>query len=308
MPSSTEHDNKIKAQIRSFINPDLNESSKKTYISQIKSVYTNIFGNEIDFKPEKFTFQNIKKFGDSVENVNRRKTMYAALLQIIKDNDKLKENVKQEMLKTITIYNNVIKQQDNKKNWISYQDIFKKYRDLERRYKPLMNDKNLNAHDMHNIQKFVIIGVMGGLFIPPRRNQDYILMKTANIDMDNDNYIDHKTKEFVFNKYKTSKIYGQQRVDIPPKLYAKIKKFIALKKDKSDYLFTQMNYKPFSSPTFTQFLNNIFPGEKKIGTNSFRHTFLTKKYGNTVELHEDLQDMGTSLAQLQTYVKKDKTE
>ena len=32
--------------------------------------------------------------------------------------------------------------------------------------------------------------------------------------------------------------------------------------------------------------------------------FLTKKYGNTVELHEDLEDMGTSIAQLETYVKK----
>ena len=292
----------IQNNIKKLLKDDLSESSKKTYISQIKNFYMRVFPDDKDFNANKLTFEIIKEHGDKIDNINRRKTLYAALLQILKGD--LREKVKQEMLKTISIYNNVIKKQDNRKNWISYEDIFKKYRNLEKRYKPLLNDNDLTARDLHNIQKFLIIGIMGGLFIPPRRNQDYILMKINNIDKNKDNYIDHKNKEFVFNKYKTAKIYGQQKVEIPPKLYNKIKRFIALKKDKSDYLFTQMNFKEFSSPTFTQFLNNIFPGDEKIGTNSFRHTFLTKKYGNTVELHEDLEDMGTSIAQLETYVKK----
>ena len=59
------------------------------------------------------------------------------------------------------------------------------------------------------------------------------------------------------------------------------------------------------SATFTQFINSIFTDTievNKISNNSFRHAFLTNKYANTKTLNKDLESMGTSIRQLDTYV------
>ena len=61
------------------------------------------------------------------------------------------------------------------------------------------------------------------------------------------------------------------------------------------------NFEPLTAVKLNQRLNKIFDG-KKISVNALRHTFLTEKYGDIVE---DMEDMGSSINMVTTYVKKD---
>ena len=54
------------------------------------------------------------------------------------------------------------------------------------------------------------------VFIPPRRLIDYTEFKMREINPDTDNYMNKNT--FIFNKYKTAKVYGKQTIDIPVQL------------------------------------------------------------------------------------------
>jgi hypothetical protein len=63
-----------------------------------------------------------------------------------------------------------------------------------------------------------------------------------------------------------------------------------------------------SSVKLNQRLNKIF-GEKKVGVNQLRHTYLTDKFGDTIakkaQVADTMEEMGSSSSMLDTYVKKD---
>ena len=108
----------------------------------------------------------------------------------------------------------------------------------------------------------------------------------------------------VFNSFKTAKTYGQQIVPIPAKLKAILKKWIAL--NETDYLLFDTNANQLTNVKLTQRFNKIFG--KKASINALRHTFLTDKFGDTVQQKKDIDEtmtgMGSSKSMLTTYVKK----
>ncbi len=295
---------KLRKEILNKINSDLSENTKKTYAVQILNAYMKINPNESKFKTNLLNnVKEIKNYVETFNNVNNRKTIYSSLLQVVPED--IKEEIKALMLNEINIYNVNIKNKTDSKNSIDFKDIKKKFNSLKKEYGHLLKKNNLNNFELYNLQKMIALAVAGGLFIPPRRNLDYINLKIGgDIDEKKDNFIDFKAKTFNFNKYKTSKTYGLQIVEIPPKLYSLLVLFTKLKKDHSNFLFSQKKGEPFISATWSQYLNSIF--KSKISTNSFRHAFLTNKYSNTTELKEDLKDMGTSIKQLDIYVDKKK--
>lgn len=63
-----------------------------------------------------------------------------------------------------------------------------------------------------------------------------------------------------------------------------------------------------TSVKLNQRLNKIF-GEKKVGVNQLRHTYLTDKFGHTIQqknaICNTMAEMGSSASMLDTYVKKD---
>ena len=145
--------------------------------------------------------------------------------------------------------------------------------------------------------------VLGGCYISPRRSKDYVDFKIRNIDKDKDNYLDKG--KFVFNSYKTAKTYGTQTVDIPTQLRNIINKWI--KVNPTDYLLFDANGGKLSAVKLNQRINKIFDG-RKVSVNQLRHTFLTDKFGDTIqkkkEVAETMEDMGSSSSMLDTYVKK----
>ena len=145
--------------------------------------------------------------------------------------------------------------------------------------------------------------LLGGVYIPPRRSKDYVDFKIKNIDKTKDNYLEKN--KLVFNSYKTAKTYGQQVVDIPVQLKNILTKWIKI--NPTDYLLFDSNMNKLSSVKLNQRLNKIF-GEKKVGVNQLRHTYLTDKYLHTIaqkdEIKETMGEMGSSSNMLDTYVKK----
>ena len=125
-----------------------------------------------------------------------------------------------------------------------------------------------------------------GLYIPPRRAMDYIDFKIRGaIDRDNDNYLDKS--HLVFNKYKTSKVYDTQKVKIPSSLKIILNKWID--RNPTDYLLFDNKKQPLNGTKLNQRINKIFDG-KQVGVNGMRKSYLSNKYGHTIELEKTMKE------------------
>ena len=167
----------------------------------------------------------------------------------------------------------------------------------------LYKKRTLTPRDLQQIQLYIVLCLLGGHFIPPRRSKDYCDFKIKGPDTSNDNYF-AKTK-MVFNSYKTAKSYGTQEVEMPKPLQAILKKWVSV--NPTDYLLFDTNMGQLTSVKLNQRVNKLFGG-KKVGINGLRHTYLTAKFGHTIEqkkaVQETMSEMGSSPAMLDTYVKK----
>lgn len=281
------------------LRPNLSQGSLKTYTSILKNLHKKIFNKEI----EKTDFDEHKKILEYLQDVpsNKRKTILSALVVLTDKNE-----YRKMMNDDVSNYNKEIEKQEKSEtqqdNWIETNQIREVFDNLENDAKILFKKSNKTNADMQQIQNYVIIALLGGIFIPPRRSLDYCSMKIKNINKDEDNYI-NKNK-FVFNKYKTAKTYGQQELEIPQQLKNILNRWITI--NDADYLLRDKNGNQMTSTKLNQYMNRIFGG-KKIAVNSMRHTYLTDKYKQTSEenkkLAKDMSEMGSSTNMADTYIK-----
>jgi integrase len=280
--------------------PNISKSSVSTYLSILKNLYLNVF------KDDKFdlnNFDNSDKILNSLKDIepNKRKTVLAALV-VITDNKKYRE----QMLKDIEAYNaNESKQLKSEKqtdSWLDTSEIDQIYNDMEQVVKHLYKKKDLNMTDLQEIQNYIIMCVLSGKFIPPRRSKDYVDFKIKDIDQEKDNYIEKKN--MIFNSYKTAKTYARQELPIPPELLKILNKWI--KVNPTEYLLFDSTGKKLSNVKLTQRLNKIFG--KKASVNQLRHTYLSNKYQDTIKLNKEMDDdmkaMGSSRSQEKIYIKE----
>jgi hypothetical protein len=281
--------------------PSLSESSITTYSSILKNLFKNVFGDH-EFSVNRF--EETDKVLHYLRELpcNKRKTVLSALV-VVTDN-KAYRNL---MLEDIKEYNHDIQKQEKtetqKENWVNTHDIKELWEEYKRDSELLYKKKNPTINDLQEIQNFVLLSVLGGIFIPPRRSLDFVNFKIKNIDREKDNYLDKNN--LVFNSYKTAKFYGEQKVACPQPLKTILGKWIL--KNPTDYLFFDSNMNQLSSVKLNQRLNKIFG--KKVSVNALRHGFLTDKYASHSEqqkkLENDMRDMGSSTKQEQTYIKLD---
>jgi hypothetical protein len=289
----------IKEELKK-LRPTLSEGSLKTYTSILKNLHKKVFDNQ---EIEKSNFNEDGKILDYLKDMpaNKRKTILSALV-VMTDNNEYKEKMNGD----VSDYNKEIQKQEKsetqKDNWITTDEIREVFNVLEYDAKIIFKKTNKTNSDIQQIQNYIIVALLGGLFIPPRRSLDYCAMKIRNINKDEDNYIDKN--KFVFNKYKTAKTYGKQELAIPQQLKNILNRWIGM--NESDYLLRDKNGNPMTSTKLNQYMNRIFGG-KKIAVNSMRHTYLTDKYKQTSEenkkLARDMSDMGSSTSMADTYIK-----
>ena len=283
------------------LRPELSTGSLKTYTSILRSIHNKVFQGEI----VKDNFDKVDTILDYLKDIepNKRKTILSALFVLTG-----KTEYRTNMINDIQIYNAEMKTHNKsdaeKENWCSPDEIQNIFNKLKANATRLYKNKDLSMGDLQDIQDFIIICLLGGLFIPPRRSLDYCEFKIKNVDVDKNNYL--VKNEMVFNRYKTDKFYEQQRVEIPKQLKTILTKWI--KNNKTEYLLFDSNGNQMSSVKMTQHLNKIFGG-KKCSTNILRHTYLTSKFANHLDnkkqLEEVAEDMGTSVNMIEDiYIKK----
>ena len=283
--------------------PSLSESSLVTYHSILKTLYSKVFhSNDIDINKFKNDTAIILDYLKELP-FNKRKTTLSALL-IIDPNEKRYRDL---MLQDIHQYNEQqnkhTKNEKQEENWISEADIKHKWELAKKNAALLYKKQHLTSADLQEIQSFIILSLLSGVFIPPRRLLDFCEpFKIKNIDKEKDNFIDKNN--LVFHTYKTSKFYGRQEVAMPPALKKILQKWITV--NPTDYLLFDSQMKPLSSVKLNQRLVKLF--DKKIGVNQLRHIYLSTKYQPLAtmnkELEEDFKQMGSSTAQTNVYIKK----
>ena len=281
--------------------PNLSKTSINTYTSTLSNLYKKIWPNqELDVNK----FEDTEKVLDFLkdEPVNKRKSILSALVVLSE-----KKEYRDQMLDDIKEYNietaKQKKTETQKTHWVTNKEIKEKYDELKKNAMLKWKLKNISMNDKQDIQDYVILSLMSGILIPPRRLKDYVDFKIRNVDDKIDNY--KSGSKLYFNSYKTAKTYGEQVIPIPPILVRLLLKWSTI--NESDHLLIDSNNKPLSNVKLNQRLNKIF--NKKVSCNAFRHTYLSEKYGNLInqknELKEDFKMMGSSIAQELVYIKED---
>ena len=281
--------------------PSLSQQSIKTYYSILKNLYKNVFGDE---KPDVKDFEKSTKIIGYLKNLepNKRKTVLSALVIMTDDKayrDLMLEDI--EACKTDTYKQE--KTEAQKESWVDTSEIQELADKLKSHVSLIYKKKDLDMVDLQKIQNYIIICLLGGIYIPPRRSKDYVDFKIGDIDTSKDNYL--LKNKLIYNSYKTSKTYSQQEIDCPKELVSILKKWI--KVNPTDYLLFDRNGSKLSNVKLTQRMNKLFDG-KKVGVNQLRHTYLSDKYQATIKLNnemaDDLKAMGSSFQQNKVYVKK----
>lgn len=283
----------------------LSEGSLKTYNSLLKSIYKSCFGSTKE--PDCKKFEDIKEVTEFLKDKapSSRKTYLAALVNIVPHIKEYKEMMSNDWQTTMKETNKMIMNDKQLKSNISSAEIKAIYDDLEKTAKLLYKKTKLDTNDLQQIQNFIIVALLGGIWIVPRRSLDYCeLLIRGDIDKTNNNYIDKK--QFIFHKFKTAKYYEDgQTLDIPTGLMKILTKWISVIPKDVNHLLFNAKFEPLTNVTLNQRLNKIFKGP--ISVNQMRHTYLTEKYGAAMKLQkemaDDMSEMGSSLKQATNYVK-----
>lgn len=146
---------------------------------------------------------------------------------------------------------------------------------------------------------------------PPRRNEffDMVIAKSLTELDDSHNWLlwTPKKKEFIFQRYKTAKTYGSERMTIDKRLvdiiknYLKYRDQIALPGNKN-FLVKYGNQNFENSNDITRRLNRALG--KNIGASMLRHIYLSEKYGSVIKMMEkDAGALGHSTEQQREYIK-----
>jgi hypothetical protein len=212
------------------------------------------------------------------------------------------------------------KTETQKENWISWDEVKEKQKDLSGNVLKFVENKTISPTEFKHLLDQLVLSLYTE--VPPRRNQDYLSMSVLRTSSDKfapglDTYKDKNfvvvrkgvPVEFVFNKYKTSKKYGTQKVAIPETLGTVINNFLKFhpsakdKKVKEFEFLVNMDGSPITAGNaITRVLNRIFA--KKIGSSMLRHIYLSNKM-DIADMKADATAMGHSLAEQQKYLKQE---
>jgi hypothetical protein len=213
-----------------------------------------------------------------------------------------------------------LKSDKEQKEWVEWPDLIKVFDTLRKKIRHLnYNSNNTTLKKKKHfilLQKYLVAGLY--LLQPPRRNEyaDMIIIRQHptypqeyDINSKYHNYLvvhSRNKKTFIFNRYKTSSTYGQQKIKVNKKLNSILNLWLLF--NKTPYLLLNINKTQLSSNGLTKFLQKTFaPTGKKISSIMLRHIYLSYKYGKDTPYIQKKSDailMGHSvITQQQIYTK-----
>lgn len=285
--------------------PGLKDSSIKTYLSNLKRVFNEISDTkDLDYN---FFIENKDLIIGYLYNldINPRKSLLSSLVVLTNDTD-YKEYLSDTLAEYDTKLKKNEKSQKEKDNWVTQEEIKTIYKKLWKNINCIYKKKDKTINDLLEIQNYVILSLLGGIHIPPRRLQDFTEFKIKNIDKEKDNYLEHtkpKASVLVFNVYKTAKSRGKEVIEIPKKLSNILNKWIKI--NPTQYLFFDSDKNKLSNSQLTKYINKIF-SPKLVSVNILRHSYVSDYLGNIPSLdiiEKNASKMAHSLFTHLTYKK-----
>jgi hypothetical protein len=291
--------------IRNKINdykPKLSEKSVKAYVSTLINLYESNNGADAELDINWFDNYDIIEPIIKKLNTTKAKNTITACLSL-QSNEQYSQLLKELSGRQTNELKTQEKKPQEDKNWLTQEQIKAKYETDLKEIIPLIKLKELTKKQYKQFQDFIILALVSGYHIPPRRSMDWTEFKIRNISKKDDNYMDKNI--FVFNTFKGSNSYikkkDPQYVEIPDELHRLLKAFI--KFNKSDYLLNDSRGNKLTSVKLNQHLHKIL--ELNASVNIMRHSYVSEKFPvNIKNLEQAALDMGTSSNQiLNTYVK-----
>jgi len=286
--------------------PNITDSTVKTYTSLLSNMFYREHSRDEPLDMSFFT--NEKKIMSILENKapTTRKTYLAAIV-VLNGKEHVNEFIEKQMQddskETDRITSTQTKTDKQRDNWEDYESIKQLQTTYETEALKILNSKTktLHDHEQEILNKYMMLTLSSGAYFPPRRSE-MVYIKVKNPDTETDNYIDMKTDELIYNKYKTAKTYGEQRIKFPASFKSILKKYLA-KTSGQTYLL-ERNGKPYTANQITRELNIIFG--KKISTSMLRHIYLSSIYKDIPALNrmkKTAEEMGHSLKESMEYIK-----
>jgi hypothetical protein len=304
-----------KKLVEKFKQKNISDSSIKFYIRNLQKLNDNKNINNFNFLKKYDTI--IDKLKDKKPNTQRNYII--SIVSSLSNSPTPEKALYDKYYKLMKNYNDTLKQKEQenqksetqKENWTEWDNILGIYEELKNETYKLKG--NLNKEDYNLLLKFLVLSLY--VLLPPRRNKDYQnmnIIKGKEKQDDKINYLDLNNYEFIFNDYKTSKKYGQQKIKIDnPELKKNIDLYLKF------YPNPEIKKKSFSLPFLVNFegqkldkinsitllLNKIFG--KKISSSMLRTIYLSNKYSEERKKQlKDAKDMGNSVnVQQSNYVK-----
>ena len=212
-------------------------------------------------------------------------------------------------------YNELIKSNGNKlsadkqEKYIDYTDILKLYEDLKNKIIKLdyTNAEKLNKYEYNILLEYLIFSLY--ILNEPRRNEYlkmYIVKDKIKLLNNDKNYLLINDGKFIFNTYKTSKIYNQQIIDINKELLDIIKlfyKFHPLKDVDNNIIPLIISYKGIhlnNNNSINEILSKI---DKNLNSTMIRHSYITYMFkDNNIKSKNISYAMGHSQSMQNNYI------
>ncbi len=281
--------------------PNLTENSLKSYTSTLWNLNKKVFDKDKINLEDLNNTEKVLEFLETKPIASYRSNL-SALINIT-ENALYKELL---MDKTKEYEDEKGKNEMNEKQKeqsISQDEIMIKYKELETASKKLYKKKDtMTKADKQSIQNYIIMSLMSGIYMPPRRLLDFTEMKINNIDKAKDNWIDFKKKKIYYNVFKNSGTIGQQVEELPKPLATILKKWIKI--NTTDYMLFNGDGNKLSNVTLHDRVKNI----TGTNNNAFRHSFVSDKYQPLIDLNhgleKDMKKMGSSSGMMNHYLQK----
>jgi len=253
-------------------------------------------------------FKQIRLMGE-IENLNTRKSYLTAVVGVLdvlnvaaynKINNYYKKSLNDFKTNTYNKIDPNAKTETQKDNWIEWSEVMAKQNILQGLADKVTQKEvtQNNGAAIAALERNLMLNLYTQL--PPRRNNDYYLMKVGNGD-DESNYYDGN--KFTFNVFKTARSRGTEVIDVPTPLEKILDDYIKMMELKpGDYLLFHDDVTRKTPARMTRALNSIF--NKKIGASMLRHIYTSHLLGNVLPIiKENAAAMGHSMGTDLNYVK-----
>jgi integrase len=275
------------------------DTTRKLYMHNLKKL-----NDDKEIKDLKF----LKKIESILEKINQKpkntgRSYLIAIVSALKNKDDKLYAKYYPYLEQINaeLKTNTTKSEKQEENWLS-QDIIMEKQKQYMAFLPKKSKKELTEAEYNALLDLVVLSLY--TLTPPRRSIDYISMLVS-AETSNPNFNYYNNGVFLFNNYKTNKVYKSQIEAVPKELNDILKVYLKFK-PKNDHLLCYYDGTPLNhSNQITRILNRIFGN--KISVNMLRNIFISDKFSPAIKDMEDVaQAMGTSVNMLQnTYAKQD---